>query len=319
MKADTTLQLGDFKFSSFEIPDHIDFGGEQSLAIHKLVGGGRVIDSMGRDNAPLIWSGLFLGENALVRARYLDRLRVEGKPLLLTWDELSFYVVIKSFIPSYERFYKIPYSITCEVVVDNVQPISSLDASGVDYWIDADMKQATAFGALIGDGVLSDALGALDTVISGVSGLANAVQSTINTVMIPVQAVTQRVGILIASTGNTIGNVTTLGGILPNNSASENASNLLGQVANMGNLPVLYNLQSVMGRMSSNLASVPSGGSSVTVAGGDLFSMAANAYGDAAEWTTIASANGLSDPIITGTQTINVPSNTSGNAGILNG
>ena len=58
----TTVTLGGFAFQDFEVPERIPAGGEQMLAIHKLVGGRRVIDAMGRDDAALEWSGYFLGD-----------------------------------------------------------------------------------------------------------------------------------------------------------------------------------------------------------------------------------------------------------------
>ncbi len=38
------LFLGPIVFADFEIPESINFGGTQRLAIHRLAGGGRVIE-----------------------------------------------------------------------------------------------------------------------------------------------------------------------------------------------------------------------------------------------------------------------------------
>jgi hypothetical protein len=99
--------------------------------------------------------------------------------------------------------------------------------------------------------------------------------------------------------------------------ASLSASALLGQVSSMASLPGLYDLQSITGRMSTNLLSVRASGSQVVTAGGDLYRMASKAYGSAAEWPTIALANGLADPVLTGVNTILVPPAAGGNDGIL--
>ena len=74
----TSLSLGDVLFADLEVPDHITFGGEQALTVHKLVGGTRIIDAMGRDDMPLEWSGWFMGAEALSRARYLETQRIAG-------------------------------------------------------------------------------------------------------------------------------------------------------------------------------------------------------------------------------------------------
>lgn len=57
----------------------------------------------------------------------------------------------------------------------------------------------------------------------------------------------------------------------------------------------------------------------VNVAGGTLFHLAAKHYGDATQWYRIASANRLTDPMLTGVVTLVLPRpiSTVGNGGIL--
>ncbi len=102
MRPDTVLTLGDFEFAAYEIPEKISFGGSQHLTTHELIGGARVIDAMGRSDMPIAWSGVFDGENALERARYLDGLRIAGKSLKLTWSELSYQVIVAELERAYE-------------------------------------------------------------------------------------------------------------------------------------------------------------------------------------------------------------------------
>lgn len=45
----------------------------------------------------------------------------------------------------------------------------------------------------------------------------------------------------------------------------------------------------------------------VTVAGGNLFALAARYLGDATQWIRIAQANGLSDPVLPGVVTLVIP------------
>ena len=317
MKPETVLTLGKFDFSRYEIPEKINFGGEQALAVHELVGGVRVVDAMGRIDAPIEWSGLFQGENALMRALYLDGLRISGKAQRLTWSMFSFDVVIKSFLCDFKRAYEIPYRISCVIVNDNYNPVTTIAPAGVDEWISDDMAEANALGDLIGDGPLSDLLKTLDSAISAVSSFANAVQSTINSVLAPLAAVQARVQILIGSVGNVVSNVTTLGGILPNNPIAQQAAKLTGQVTAMTQLPQIYNLQSVLGRMGGNLGSIGTAGRQVAVAGGNLYQMAADAYNDASRWTAIAKANGMTDPVVQGVQTVTVPPTADDSGGVM--
>ena len=56
----------------------------------------------------------------------------------------------------------------------------------------------------------------------------------------------------------------------------------------------------------------------VSVAGGNLFQLAAQYLGDATKWYQIANANGMTDPILTGVQTLTIPqSSIASNGGIL--
>ena len=48
---------------------------------------------------------------------------------------------------------------------------------------------------------------------------------------------------------------------------------------------------------------------SITVAGGNLFRIAADQLGDATQWIRIAQLNGLSDPMISGVTTLSLPDN----------
>lgn len=56
----------------------------------------------------------------------------------------------------------------------------------------------------------------------------------------------------------------------------------------------------------------------VTVAGGNLYALAAKYLGDATKWYQIAQLNGLDDPMISGVVTLTIPqSNIASNGGIL--
>lgn len=307
MKADTTLMLGDLAFSRFEVPEHIQFGGAQALAIQKLVGGRRIIDAMGRDDKALEWSGIFVGENASDRARYLNNLRIAGKPLQLVWDAYYYTVVIESATLDFKRFYEIPYTISCIAVEDRTTPVSVLTTTSVDQAIGDDMTMANGLGTQIGDGPLSTVLGTLNSAISAVSSFANSAQSTINSVLGPLSAVQSRVTVLLAVTGNTIANIATVGGILPGNPIAQQAAKLTAQIVGYTQIPQLLNLQSVVGRMGFNLGAIQTSGNTVVTAGGNLFTIASKAYGDATAWTGIAKANKLTDPALVGVQTLVIP------------
>ncbi|MDW3683114.1 hypothetical protein RA280_15415 [Cupriavidus sp. CV2] len=315
----TILSLGDVLFADLEAPERITFGGGQQLVIHKQVGGTRTIDAMGRDDLPLRWSGTFMGKDALQRARYLDAIRIAGQAVPLAWSELLYTVVVARFEADFEREWMIPYRIICEVVADHSQPQTSLAGPSINDLIGADLSTANSLTASIGNGTLTGLMGTVNSAIAGVSSLANAAQSTINSVLAPIAAVQTQVSVLIASASNTIANVTTLGGIVPNNPISTAAAKLTSQVASFQSLPPLYNLQAVMGRMSANLGGVSGATQQITTAGGNLMQLAANVYGDAKAWTGIAKANKITDPVVQGVQTLNVPVRPDNAGGVLSG
>jgi hypothetical protein len=317
--ATTTVTLGDFEFAGMEVPESIPFGGNQALVVHRLIGGDRVVDAMGPDDAPLEWRGWFRGASALDRALYLDTQRKLGKPLTLTWSQLRYSVVISSFSADFRRPYEIPYRIACEVVEDLTAPVNVALPSSIDDVMDDDMGTANGLGDLIGDGQLSSLLGGLDASIKGVSSFANASTSVINSVLAPIAAVQSRVSTLVASTGNSIQNVGTLGGVLPGTPIGLSSSALATQVISFNKLPNLYSLQNVVGRMGANLGSVSGSARPLTTSGGNLMDIASSAYGDASSWTGIAKANGLTDPVLVGTQTIAVPLRRDTSGGALGG
>ena len=319
--SEVVLTLGNFKFQNYEIPEKISVGGRQKLAIHELVGGIRTIDAMGGFTDAIKWSGLMTGADSVSRARQLDTMRSIGAPVDLTWSEYKFVVVVREFRADFERVFQIPYEITCEVV-KSITDTPQTGAPNVDVQTRADMKTVSGLAALINNPTLTSLTGTLSGAISAVSDFSKAAQSTLNSVLQPLANVQAQVKSLIASASNTIANVTTLGGILPNNPIAKQAAALTSQVSAMTQLPQLYNLQSVLGRMGSNLSIAQNSGQSITTAGGNLLSLASKLYGDATAWPIIAAANKITDPQVTGIQTLTIPPAPSGPdqyGGILNG
>ena len=110
------LVLGPVGFDGFEVPQHIRIGMRQRLAVHKLAGGGRVVDVLGPDDAPVTWNGAFSGSDAASRARILSLLCAAGQPLPLMWNGFFYTVVVSRFFASYFSKFWIPYQIECVVL-----------------------------------------------------------------------------------------------------------------------------------------------------------------------------------------------------------
>jgi hypothetical protein len=313
---DTTVQLGDFTFAGFEIPEHLPFGGDHITTVHQLLGGKRVVDAMGRSDASIQWSGRFQGENATARARYVDGLRIAGKPLALTWWDMSFTVVIKTFKATWERFYQVLYEITCEVVQDTAKPASAPIDPGTDDMVADDLGGANAYADQIADPTLTGLMGGLTTAAGNVQSFVNATQAQIARVTGPLSAVQGQVSNLVDSVGAAM-NDNAIGGMGFGGTLAAQIASISAQVGTAAKLPVLYNLSSTLDRISTNLSAVTVAGVDQTVAGGDLAKIAAQTYGDATAWTTIARANSLTDPVLVGVQTIRIPPAPDGLDGVL--
>lgn len=112
------LTLGEVIFRDFELPLGVGFGGQQRLAVHRLISGRRVIDCLGRDDVDIAFSGVFAGPDATFRACALNAMRSAGDEVPLTWDVFFYSVVVRDFVASYQNPTWIPYSLRCAVIRD---------------------------------------------------------------------------------------------------------------------------------------------------------------------------------------------------------
>lgn len=305
-----TLTLGSETFQDFEIPESIPLGGKQQLVAHQLPGGVRVVQAMGAEDEAIQWSGVFLGATALQRARAIDLMRVEGKPQQLAFFEYKFRVIVKSFQYSVERRYRVRYTLELDVIEDSTRPRPAAKAAGLNAAIGADAAKAGAIAAKLGDSKLSGLMKTMNDSIKSVSDFVQAGSKTINGVLEPVRGVATQVKGMIAEAGAALQTVTTLGGILPNNPVAQQAARLSKQLDAAVKLPDLHQLQAVVGRIESNLTRASGAVTSlqkVVVGGENLFKLAAKTYGDATKWIAIAQANKVTDPNVSGVQSVAVP------------
>jgi len=138
------LTLGGVSLEDFEVPGEVSFGGAQQLAVHKLIGGMRVIDTLGRDDAAVQWSGVFSGSQAGDRARMLDAMRAAGNQVTLSWDQFFYSVVIESLTMDFRNPWWIPYRISCAVVIDQAQSVPEFLPGLADTILD-DLTSASAY------------------------------------------------------------------------------------------------------------------------------------------------------------------------------
>nr|WP_321986648.1 hypothetical protein [uncultured Lichenicoccus sp.] len=111
------LILGPVLFSGHEVPARIKVGGQHTVSIHRLPGGGRIIDAMGPDEGAISWTGYFTGPAATARARVVDAIRQNGEPVGLSFGDYAFNVVVIHFdYDIQDRGAVISYRIRAEIL-----------------------------------------------------------------------------------------------------------------------------------------------------------------------------------------------------------
>jgi hypothetical protein len=241
--SNVVVLLGPIVFQDFEIPSAISFGGRQRMAVHRLPGGARVIDTLGRDESQISFSGIFSGLGATLRARAVDELRTTGLPLQLTWDVFFYTVLIADFQADYRNSWWIPFRIVCTVLRDEastlIQTVASL-ATATSADIVAAMAQAS--NAQVDFSQLQNTLAAPGATVRGTGAYSAALSSLIAA---------------HASVGDAMTNADiTLSGVNPRDpgSAESGAANLLVAAATAGQLSSLAIAGAYIRRIAINLS-----------------------------------------------------------------
>lgn len=306
----TRLMLGEFEFMEFEVPERITIAGRHKTVQHQLIGGRRIIDVLGTEYEPLTWSGIITGSQAGERVSALERMRDAGHPVVLTLDDYRFTVVITAFSPVYEFVWRRPYTIEVAVVSNDGSP-DKVDAltGALRGLIDSDLGRALGLANLINIDAVTQAVKDLHQAVQRVADFAHATVVQIQAVVRPLIAARNIIQHELALLEAAAGEITSLGGLVPGNPISQTVSNLLQQVDHTTRIPSLYRLQDVLGRLNKNVnaGQTASGVRAVTLSGGNLYQVASEQYGDASLWTSIADANDLADPQLSGIHTLKIP------------
>ena len=232
------LTLGGTTFQGFELPEKINFGGKQQLITHKLPGGGRVIDAMGRDDDDIAWQGRFRASAAGSRARAVDAMRIAGLPVTLAWDNYRFQVVISEFKADFERRYEIPYSITCAILTSQAPTAPSL--AGL---LATDLSNLASLSD--GSAVLTDTIAGVQNAMATARSLKSGFSSGLPGILGSIDAARGVVGGLAATADAAIG--TTSGNF---------ATDLVTQAAAAADLDRLQQVSEGLGRMATTIGEV---------------------------------------------------------------
>lgn len=133
MTTQQSVVLGPVTLRGFEVPEQIVFGGGQRVAVHELIGGGRVVDTLGAAAEEIVFAGVFSGPDAALRMQSLDAARAAGLVLPLSWGNFSYSVIITEFSSHYQKPWWVPYALRLVVVEDVVAVLAStLLQAGLD-------------------------------------------------------------------------------------------------------------------------------------------------------------------------------------------
>jgi len=193
------VRLGDFEFQTNEFPERMPFGGEQNIATHREVGGVVVADAMGPTERDINWTGLFFGEGALDRARYLDSLRRDGKPLSFQWGDFCYTVLIKTFNCDFERTNKLPYEISLLVIDNLTDPVRSLPITNFVDDIQRDIQDALDLADAIRNPTISTAVSLINDLVKVIPGLGGFTQPVVNNILRPLSRAQSEIGSAIGA------------------------------------------------------------------------------------------------------------------------
>ncbi|MBV8049003.1 MAG: hypothetical protein JO171_17775 [Paludibacterium sp.] len=304
----TRLTLGSFEFQGLEVPEAIAVGAHQQTAVHKLVGGGRIVDVLGVEYDNLTWSGWLVGTEAQTRAKQLEALRDTGKPLLFSLDHYALTVLIGGLTTRFEHAYRLGYSIDLLVLGPAPLPSNAPAAASPDDLIDGDIGSALGLSQVLNDPTVTGIVTDIRQTVDNIKAQAGRAIDQAQQLLQKVESAQNALGKL-ATEIQPLDRYATLGGLLPGNPVASAVERVVAQLNDAARQPTVHQLQSVLGRLQKNLAAGPvaNGVQTVTTGNTSLQRLAADAYGDQSMWPQIAAANSLSDPLVIGIQQIRIP------------
>jgi len=259
---DTYVQLGGFTFdSSFATPEEINGGGEQRLITHKLIGGQRVIDTMGYDPDPIEFAGRFRGSSGIYVAKLLETFVQQGTPVVFSYFISRYLVVVKSVKWYFEKYYEVRYHVVLEVQADQTAVIYTGPQQSLNSLVNSDLSLVqTIFGDSSSTvSFVNSAINAVVTPINAIiaqvniiGSLVNATAAQVNSVLSLVQTATAASAAQVAAQDALI--FTQLaGGVVSGGSPTAMAISLANQAAYYQNQADLVYANAVLGRLQYNI------------------------------------------------------------------
>ena len=286
--------LGSIVFSGTEVPEELNhLGGDQLVAVHEFPGGVRTLQSLGAFPPPdITWSGLLYGATAFSRSFAIDRLRVQGDTITLSYGGWAWSGVVRSYLATVVNEWLVRYTLSFIPAADLATPPVVPDvSSGAD--------QFHAALAAIG--------GNIPTTLFGVT-LPNAIAAPLQALYSTASGAINAAGGAISALGSAdIGNIAALAGQVTTAGTAIMAAFDITQPEAAQSDAILSML--AYANVIQNLASGATNPSiTIETINPNLYQLAAQYLGDASRWTEIATLNDLTDPMPLGQFTLNIPS-----------
>lgn len=297
----TPLTIGNFNLAGLEAPEHLNVGGQQRLAVHDFPGGIRTVQSLGAfPPQEISWEGTFLGTNSWTRAYELDRIRIVGESIELLFGTWGYSGKIRHLEIIVKHEWLCRYRIFFIPEKDLVSlPCRAYALTTADIRASMSTLSANNPSTIFGDTLPLTVSSTVSSFISTVSTALNQVEGAVS------GAVGQITGGIQSLTGVSVGRIwlagsTALQMVNAVSSGGHGGGNLISMASS---LLIGSNIQNIMNLVTPS----PTIQNTVTTNNPNLFQLAAQHYGDSSQWTKIASANGVTDPMPTGTFTLKIP------------
>lgn len=273
----TPLSLGSVTFYDVEHPDELPLDFKQLTVVHELIGGGRVIQSLGIQPQEFRWSGYLFEDAVETRVKELAGLCAAGYSIPFTFAQYKFDVIITEFKPTFYSVNYAKYEIAVQIVADNSGLFTQAAIPSVDKQTNQLLTNANVHAwdlAKVDPVFVPDSINTADIQIKiqGVQSIASASQSQLAPILTEVQ------------------NAATL----MNNYLTPLLA-LSGSQATYSVFQKISKAQKILNALNLVASNLQNGQSVVTVQaiGADLMQLASLYYGDPSLYTVIKEANNL--------------------------
>lgn len=274
----TPLSLGSVTFYDVEHPDELPLEFKQNTVVQELIGGGRVVQTLGVQPKEIRWNGFLFEDNTVeVRVQDLTSMCAAGSTITLRFAQYTFDVIITDFKPSFYATNYAKYEIVCEVVQETCGLFQQNVQVSVDAQTNALFTSANnnAFALSMVDPTFNTStldLQTIQTNIQSVQSIASASQSSLQPILSMVNSASQVMSNYL----------TPLMALAP----GQLSFSTFQQIANA--TKVLNALNLISGNLQNGQSAL-----TIQAIGGDLIQLSSMYYGDPSLYTYIKEANNL--------------------------